>query len=213
MSYFSKKTFTMRQVIGLLTGVFLGISVIAYAEVTVPNSFSNGQTISSGQVNENFSTLATAMPAAAFIYNYSFGNITSSSVVTVPISTTITPPRDGYIIVRGSGNFTITQSTAANNFISVWVKSVSSSGTIFSVTRIMRLNTTGGSADEITEPIAVSGVFSVTGGVANTISIEALRDATATNTASFGQNSSLEVLFVPNLLPCTFGFNHYGYCQ
>lgn len=63
MSYFSKKSFTMRQVVGLLTVVFLGIAVIAYAAVTVPNTFSNGQTISSGQVNQNFTTLGNAMPA------------------------------------------------------------------------------------------------------------------------------------------------------
>lgn len=60
MKYFSKKSFTMRQVVGLLTVVFLGIAVISYA-VTIPNDFSNGQTISSGAVNQNFKALADAI--------------------------------------------------------------------------------------------------------------------------------------------------------
>lgn len=60
MNYFNKKSFTMRQVIGLLTIVFLGIAAITYA-VSIPNSFSNGQTISSGAVNQNFQTLADAI--------------------------------------------------------------------------------------------------------------------------------------------------------
>ncbi len=72
MNYFSKKRFTldknlkpcqgftMRQVVGLLTIVFLGIAVISYA-VTIPNNFSNGQTISSGAVNQNFQALADAI--------------------------------------------------------------------------------------------------------------------------------------------------------
>ncbi len=60
MKYFSKKRFTTRQVIGLLTIVFLGITVIAYA-VSIPNTFGTGQTISSGAVNQNFQALADAI--------------------------------------------------------------------------------------------------------------------------------------------------------
>ena len=60
MSYFNKKSFTMRQVIGLLTIVFLGIAVIAYT-ASIPNTFSNGQTISSDAVNQNFQALADAI--------------------------------------------------------------------------------------------------------------------------------------------------------
>ena len=52
--------FTMRQVIGLLTIVFLGIAVIAYA-ASIPSTFSSGQTISSSAVNQNFQALADAI--------------------------------------------------------------------------------------------------------------------------------------------------------
>lgn len=34
MSYFNKKRFTMQQVVGLLTIVFLGVTAIAYAAVS-----------------------------------------------------------------------------------------------------------------------------------------------------------------------------------
>lgn len=60
MNYLNKKSFTMRQVVGLLVIVFLGIGVMAYA-VSIPNSFSNGQIISSGAVNQNFQALADAI--------------------------------------------------------------------------------------------------------------------------------------------------------
>ena len=60
MSYFNKMRFTMRQVVGLLTIVFLGIAVIAYA-ASIPSTFSSGQTISSSAVNQNFQALADAI--------------------------------------------------------------------------------------------------------------------------------------------------------
>lgn len=62
MRYFSKKRFTMRQVAGLLTIVFLGVSVITYA-VTIPNSFSGGNPILAGEMNANFTALKTAVDA------------------------------------------------------------------------------------------------------------------------------------------------------
>jgi hypothetical protein len=91
MKYFSKKRFTMRQVVGLLTFVFLGITVIAYAAVTIPNTFSSGTTISSSQVNANFTALGNAMPAVK----------TATTAYIIPSSTTpvnilslpVTPPR------------------------------------------------------------------------------------------------------------------------
>ncbi len=60
MRYFNKKRFTMRQVIGLLTIVFLGIVAIGYA-VTIPHTFTSGTTISSSQVNANFTAVKTAI--------------------------------------------------------------------------------------------------------------------------------------------------------
>lgn len=63
MSYFNKKRFSMRQVVGLLTIVFLGIAVITYAAVNIPYTFSSGQTAKAGEVNANFNAVKTAIDA------------------------------------------------------------------------------------------------------------------------------------------------------
>lgn len=62
MGYFDKKRFTMGQVVGLLSIVFLGAAVIAYAStVTIPNTFTSGTTISSSEMNDNFSAVKSAV--------------------------------------------------------------------------------------------------------------------------------------------------------
>jgi hypothetical protein len=62
MSYFNKKKFTMRQMIGLLTIVFLGVAAIGYT-VTIPNSFTGGNPILASEMNTNFTALKTAVDA------------------------------------------------------------------------------------------------------------------------------------------------------
>jgi hypothetical protein len=59
MSYFNKKSFTMRQVIGLLTIVFLGISAITYAVSFT--DFTSGTTISSSEMNTKLNALKDAI--------------------------------------------------------------------------------------------------------------------------------------------------------
>ena len=48
----------------MLTFAFLCIAVISYASVTIPNTFSPGTTISSSQVNANFTAMANAINGA-----------------------------------------------------------------------------------------------------------------------------------------------------
>ena len=62
MSYFGKKRFAMRQVVGLLTVVFLGISVIAYA-VNITYTFSSGSPIRASEMNQNFADVKNAVDA------------------------------------------------------------------------------------------------------------------------------------------------------
>lgn len=59
--YFLKKKFSTGQVIGLLATVFLGITALAYAAVTIPHTFHSGTTASANEVNENFQALADAI--------------------------------------------------------------------------------------------------------------------------------------------------------
>lgn len=63
MSYFNKKRFSMRQVVGLLTGVFFGITVIAYAAVNIPYSFTSGNPIRASEMNDNFTAVKNAVDA------------------------------------------------------------------------------------------------------------------------------------------------------
>lgn len=63
MSCFNKKRFTMRQVVGLLVIVFLGITVIAYAAVNIPYSFTSGNPIRASEMNDNFTAVKNAFDA------------------------------------------------------------------------------------------------------------------------------------------------------
>jgi hypothetical protein len=47
----------------MLTIACLGVAVISYAAVNIPYTFTTGTTISSSQVNSNFTTLANAINA------------------------------------------------------------------------------------------------------------------------------------------------------
>ena len=133
MKYFSKKRFTMRQVVGLLTIVFLGIAAMAYAAVTIPNNFNNGDTISSGQVNNNFTAIANEinrrlLPSVQLSdgtggwdpdgNNRTFkifdANVTPSSVVVVTISGS-TYTVCGVDFLYSDGSFEVNCSVAPNN--------------------------------------------------------------------------------------------------
>ncbi len=78
MSYFSKKRFTTRQVIGLLTVVFLGIAAITYAVSFT--DFQNGSTISSSEMNTKLNALKDAVNKTSFTCT---GNSASDIMVKV----------------------------------------------------------------------------------------------------------------------------------
>lgn len=53
----------MKQVVGLLTIVFIGIAVLAYAAVNIPNNFTPNTTAKASEVNANFNAVKTAIDA------------------------------------------------------------------------------------------------------------------------------------------------------
>lgn len=59
--YFFKKKFSTGQVVGLLTTAFLGVTVFAYATVTIPNIFTADTTAKASEVNANFQAVADAI--------------------------------------------------------------------------------------------------------------------------------------------------------
>ena len=99
--YLSRKRFSMRQVVGLLMVVFLGVTVLAYAAVTIPNNFTPNTTAKASEVNANFQALVNGMAGAKTAGPSSTINFTSrypagSQLLT--LSTTI--PYLGKVIVH-----------------------------------------------------------------------------------------------------------------
>src|SRR5271169_2831639 len=58
-----KKRFSMSEVVILLALVIAGVGIYSWATTTVPNIFTSGTIAKSGDVNANFSALATAIDA------------------------------------------------------------------------------------------------------------------------------------------------------
>lgn len=119
MRYFSKKSFTMRQVVGLLTIVFLGIAAIAYA-VTV--DFTPGSTISStaveNAINQNRSVSTCSIEG-------SIPDLATVAPFTNVQSVSITVPGPGTIIVSGSGYFSLSRAGAVSWFSGVSISDTS----------------------------------------------------------------------------------------
>lgn len=114
--YLSRKRFSMRQVVGLLMIVFLGVTVLAYAAVSIPHNFTPNTTAKASEVNANFQALANAMPAAW----------TTSSLAEYDNNTSIYPngaqvlqldvnlPSSGKVIVSASGSVCLKNHTVGS---------------------------------------------------------------------------------------------------
>jgi len=102
MLNFSKKRFSTWQVVIMLTLVFMGIIGIGYA-VTVPYSFTAGDPIVAQEVNDNFTTLNSALPImAADTDNTSSGTALTGAGKTVINSISINIPANGFLIISGT---------------------------------------------------------------------------------------------------------------
>ena len=89
----------------LSAALLLILPAIGRADVTVPNTFTSGTSISSSQVNANFSTLANAMPGAKKTVAQGYIAISSTTGASL-VSLAVTPPADGQVIVIGTGTIT-----------------------------------------------------------------------------------------------------------
>jgi hypothetical protein len=93
MESLTRKRFSAGQVIGFLLAVFLWAAGPVSAQVTIPNTFSPGTTISSSEVNANFSTLSNAMPAVKQIKGEIWVTMPTSGTDLTVQSIAVTPPR------------------------------------------------------------------------------------------------------------------------
>src|SRR5712691_498976 len=78
MGYFTKR-FSAGQLAGLMSVVLLWAAASAYAQVTIPNTFSSGASISSSQVNANFTALKNAVDPLLVSNHVQFENLNFSS--------------------------------------------------------------------------------------------------------------------------------------
>jgi len=105
----------------MLTIAFVGIAVISYAVVvklpiihaTIPYTFTSGATISSSQVNANFTALTQQLPGVEW------ANISQTSIdvrtSTVNLAAiTLNAPSAGYVVVRFDG---VANASSGDNLI------------------------------------------------------------------------------------------------
>jgi hypothetical protein len=105
MGYFRKKRFSLGEVVGLLA---IALAIIGYAaSVTVPNTFSPGTTISSTEVNDNFTALKNGIDENKSVAACSPEVLTTTLTTSVSdiASVSITVPGPGRVTVSGSGTF------------------------------------------------------------------------------------------------------------
>lgn len=111
--YLSKDRFSLRQVAGMLTLVIVGVSVLAYAAVTIPYTFTSGTTAKSSEVNANFQALADAMnnrTSATLANMAGTWNYTMNGYGSLPSSTTLcTMSRTGTLTLNADGTFSDNQ--------------------------------------------------------------------------------------------------------
>lgn len=76
MKILTNRKYSVVEVVTLLTIAILGVAVISYAAVTVPNTFTAGTTAKASEVNANFSYLADrSWDKTASGVNYNGGNV------------------------------------------------------------------------------------------------------------------------------------------
>lgn len=83
--------------IGLVMSMASGLT----AEVSIPNTFTAGDTASAAQVNENFTALKNAMGGIEW-ENISQTNVNFHDVTTIA-TVTLVAPTDGYVVVHFDG--------------------------------------------------------------------------------------------------------------
>ncbi|MEK6699842.1 MAG: hypothetical protein AABZ10_12470 [Nitrospirota bacterium] len=189
----------------LSAALLLILPAIGRADVTVPSTFASGTTISSSQVNANFSALADAMPGVKTSTGTVLTSITGTAGnnATSIMSMSVTPPVSGNVIVIGSGTIFFNQSVPKYN------RATFSLNTTAGVTKYPEYVTASfgprdeaapGVAQLVAQSLNIVDVFPVTGGITTTIYLNAHRDATGINTIQ-AEYPRLTAIFVPNTLP------------
>ncbi len=152
--------------IGLMVGMVSGLS----AEVSVPNTFTAGESASAAEVNENFTALKDGVNAnMQKLSGVSTISLDKSSVLTGSytdqISITITAPSDGYVFVTANGVISTKTSVAVSDyFTSTNVGVTNASATSPENENKIRFYYRGKDYHSYSMPYSVQGVFPVSSG-------------------------------------------------
>lgn len=202
--YLSRKRFSMRQVVGLLMVVFLGVTVLAYAAVTIPNSFTPNTTAKASEVNANFQALVNGMAGAKTAGPSSTINFTSrypagSQLLT--LSTTI--PYLGKVIVTASGSVCIiNHQTGSTDVIYLKISKTSAAFAGTGPFQEYRIDQTEPSQVSFScVPFSISDVFDETSAGQVTYYLNGTTDYTASAFTGQIQQVSFYALYAPNVLP------------
>jgi hypothetical protein len=192
MGYFQKQRFSLGQVVIMLALVLIGIGVISYAAVTIPNTFISGTTISSSQVNANFNALATAMPGVNYLQTQT--DVTLTTTTQNIYSVTVTAPRAGYLIALFSGYAYINHSTGVSSIYRYWISNSSTGSYLSAVSfRYWSLHSSLPTAAYYDSP-STQEVFPTSGG---TMTLYVRADTSTSSSNVLMSNGSLNVIFVP----------------
>ncbi len=193
MSEFGKKKFSTLQVVALLTVAFLGVVTVSYA-VTL-NTFTAGSTISSSQVNQNFTNLNNALPAAKSATPVTLVSLTGT--LANILSLTVTPPANGYIVVTAEGNAEVDGTTVASQD-EIFLTNVSAGSDDINYRAYI------GVSDAPTYtlfPFSITRVFTASAGVPQTFYMTGYESVGSTTHNSYVRNPRMMAIFIPALLP------------
>lgn len=199
MEFFGRKVFSVGLVIAIALAVFLLVEGPAYAQVTIPHFFSPGTTISSSQVNSNFSTLSNAMPAVKQRKGQIWLEVpTNNSVIQ---SITVTPPAAGFVIVMAVGGIEV-KSSSSTGFVCLDLSNAAKdvdgcipmAGSVTGWRSYLPANF----GDGINMSYSIVETFPVSPGIEHTYYLNGY--ATGLSLSSL-LHPTLTVIFVPNALP------------
>jgi hypothetical protein len=208
MKNFIKNRFSLKLVVLMLTIAFVGISVNSYAititNVTIPNTFTSGTTISSSQVNANFTAIANQMPAVK--------QSLSGIWITIPAaadqlsSISFTAPGTGYAMIFATGSISLDTAASTASYVCIDLADTSAYvggcqpalGSDTAVRSFLPATFPDTGAGGYDIPYSIIKVIPVTSGVTYTYYLNGY--ATGMTAASLFQ-PNMTVLFVPNLLP------------
>jgi hypothetical protein len=192
------KTPGMKKIVLLLTIIITGAGS-ALAEVIVPFHFTPGATISSSEVNSNFSTLRNAMPAVKQNKGVIWVAVPTSG--TTVQSITVTPPADGYVTVMAAGSVNVNSTSSEGNTcldLSDTANYIGGCIPMQGSTTAWRSHLPANFGNDIGLSYSIVETFAVTAG--NTYTYYLSGYATGFS-SPYLFHPTLTVIFVPNALP------------